>query len=96
MLLAGVKSGVLDPRDTKWIIKHLRRISKTGAARILRRQPNNAHFFYVCTLFDAEEGGCTNYNDRPGMCRNFPWYGRAPDKDVVANYPNCSYLEDLV
>ena len=80
--------------DARWIIKHLRRISRTRAAYILGRQPN-AKFFYICTFFDPEEGICTNYNDRPRMCREFPWYGRVPDREVIANYPNCSYLEDL-
>ena len=96
MLLAHVKSGKFDPRDTKWIIKNLRRISRVSASQILGRQPNSSHFFYVCTVFDSEENVCGDYENRPNMCREFPWYGRTPDKDVIANYPNYSYRADLV
>jgi len=96
MLLARVKSGELDPKETKWIMKNLRRISRTSAARILGRQPNKSYFFYVCTIFDPEENVCSDYEDRPRMCKGFPWYGRTPDKDVIANYPNCSYRADLM
>lgn len=28
---------------------------------------------YTCKWLDRETGSCTNYEDRPDMCRNFPY-----------------------
>jgi Fe-S-cluster containining protein len=50
-----------------------------------------------CDAFDPGTRLCTAREDRPPVCRDYPWYGddpvtcgRGPDL-----YPSCSYLADL-
>lgn len=49
---------------------------------------------WSCDAFDPVERLCTAHEDRPPVCSNYPWYGRAPVKGPVTN-PRCSYLLDL-
>lgn len=35
--------------------------------------------FYSCDRYDPEARACTAYDERPPMCRDFPWYGGQPD-----------------
>lgn len=50
--------------------------------------------FYRCDLFDPVERTCTAYDDRPPMCRNYPWYGDPPDPSKVLP-DQCGYLTDV-
>ena len=42
--------------------------------------------WYTCRLFDDLTNLCTDYENRPDMCRNFPWFGRCI-------YPGCGHLK---
>lgn len=50
----------------------------------------------VCNAFDPETRLCTAHEDRPPVCRDFPWYGAEPESwrsgDLMLQ---CSYLLDL-
>lgn len=35
-------------------------------------------FFYECEYFDSDTRRCTNYDNRPPMCADYPWYGQDP------------------
>jgi Fe-S-cluster containining protein len=51
-----------------------------------------------CDQFDPQARRCTAYEDRPPVCRDYPWYG---DKEgtrcarASSLYPECSYLLDI-
>lgn len=51
-----------------------------------------------CDAFDPETRLCTARDERPPICRNFPWYG-SDDPAVmakrIAGLPRCSYIEDV-
>lgn len=50
---------------------------------------------YHCLKFDKENRICSVHEDRPYVCRGFPWYGKKPWKEAIAKYPSCSFWEDL-
>lgn len=40
-------------------------------------------FTYTCRHFDQPSGNCTIYDDRPEMCRNYPYGRRCEDPDCT-------------
>lgn len=50
--------------------------------------------FYECPRFDPETRRCTDYANRPPLCREYPWYGDEPDA-AKALPTDCVYREDL-
>lgn len=52
-------------------------------------------FFFRCSNFDPATRQCTDYDNRPGMCRGYPWYGGQPRTDAALP-PDCSYQADLI
>lgn len=49
--------------------------------------------FYTCDIFDPVTRKCTDYDNRPGVCRDYPWYGSPPDPNK--SLPTmCSYRAD--
>jgi Fe-S-cluster containining protein len=49
-----------------------------------------------CDAFNPETRACTAREDRPPVCRGFPWYGREPSAKTAAPLsPQCSYLADV-
>ncbi len=61
---------------------------------------------YKCDAFDADTRLCTAHEQRPPICRDFPWYGRDPLEDTappLATYPDgrpllplrCSFWADV-
>jgi hypothetical protein len=61
-----------------------------------------AHFteacdgYWMCDVFDPEHGQCTAHDQRPPLCREYPWYGKEPSADQLGlMYSQCSYLADL-
>lgn len=51
-------------------------------------------FFYECRHYDRENRRCLNYENRPSLCRGYPWYGEPPDPSKALPV-ECSYREDL-
>ena len=90
-----------DPERCKtWVRDDLRRISQGEA---LRRRPslaidpswNRGVFFYECRHYDSALRQCRDYENRPSICRGFPWYGKEPIADTLEALPDCGYREDL-
>ncbi len=55
---------------------------------------------YSCDQFDTETRLCTAHDERPPVCRGFPWYGRPPEDEgrqpVAASLsPRCSFNADV-
>jgi Fe-S-cluster containining protein len=53
-----------------------------------------AAWYYRCDLFDTATRRCTDYEHRPDCCRDYPWYGMAPDPSKVLP-PRCSFNADV-
>jgi Fe-S-cluster containining protein len=50
-------------------------------------------WFYDCDQFDPETRQCRDYEGRPDVCREYPWYkGVRPDAKLP---PTCSYRTDI-
>lgn len=84
----------MDDRDRRWVLEHLTPLPKTkarldasgmsqgGVSYVIldsgEMVPMETHF-YSCDLFDPETRRCTAYDQRPPICRDYPWYGDPPD-----------------
>jgi Fe-S-cluster containining protein len=53
-----------------------------------------AAHYYECDRYDPVAKVCTAYDDRPDFCRDYPWYGDAPDPNKALP-PTCSYRADV-
>lgn len=51
-------------------------------------------FFRRCLHFDSETRQCTDYDNRPPMCRNYPWHGATP-RPNAALPKTCGYWLDV-
>lgn len=51
-------------------------------------------WFYRCDLYDPETRRCTDFENRPPMCRGYPWFDDPPDKRKNLP-PTCSFREDI-
>lgn len=49
--------------------------------------------YLACAYYDGQTQECRAYDQRPPVCRDFPWYGREPDGDFAEG--RCSYLLDV-
>jgi Fe-S-cluster containining protein len=53
-----------------------------------------ATHYYKCDRYDPVAKLCTDYDNRPDVCRGFPWYGQRPDRRKSLP-PTCSFNEDI-
>lgn len=53
-----------------------------------------AAHYYRCDRYDPVAKRCTDYEHRPDVCRDYPWYGQAPDPNKALP-PTCSYRADV-
>lgn len=51
-------------------------------------------WYYQCDRYDPVAKRCTDYEHRPDVCRDYPWYGELPDPNKALP-PTCSYLADV-
>lgn len=61
--------------DVKTARKAFTKKGEEKGERILRHQPDE-HFTTICRFLDLETRGCTIYEARPEVCREFPGDGR--------------------
>ena len=57
-------------------------------------------YTYRCRRFDTETRTCTAHDDRPHVCRDFPWYEDAGDVQKMAErsqyvHERCSFHRDV-
>jgi Fe-S-cluster containining protein len=98
-MLAGIPS---DPnRDLMYY--HWKRISKR---KVLKNNPNPALaklmndykeagmkvYWYSCDYLKGNI--CTNHENRPPICRGYPWYGEEPNPKTFLYGKNCGYKVD--
>lgn len=69
------------------MVIHLETREHKGETLGVYRDSDN---WYTCKHFNEESGNCMNYENRPDMCRNYP-YGRA------CTFKECTYKpEELI
>lgn len=98
----------VDPEMRRWVLEDLTPIPKRdGLARsphltqggttfaIIGGQPSAVTaFFYECRHYDPDNRACLNYENRPEVCSEYPWYGEGPDPSKALPL-TCSYLADV-
>lgn len=89
--------GVLGiPSDYPFAAAHWRPIEREEAMRLnpfyTARLPPDAHL-YSCTRL-GPDGRCTVYEERPLVCRGYPWYDAAP-RPLPLPDAECGYAVDL-
>jgi Fe-S-cluster containining protein len=50
---------------------------------------------YRCDRFDPESRLCTAHDDRPPICRGYPWYDNPPGRRLVVLPERCAFRADL-
>jgi Fe-S-cluster containining protein len=84
------------PSDHTFAAAHWRPLTREEAMRrnafYTSRLPADAHL-YTCDQL-GDDGRCTAYEERPLVCRGYPWYGRPPGTLPLAD-PDCGYRVDL-
>lgn len=89
--------GVSDDADGRFAREHWRPVGQSMLT---------GHVLVECDRFDPDTKLCTAHEDRPPICRGFPFYGRPPnlaalgsgqvlDRDHGRTDLGCSYLLDL-
>jgi Fe-S-cluster containining protein len=71
-------------REAVWLEVHWTVVATTSHGSHLR-----------CDQFDIDTRLCTAHDDRPAICRGFPWYGRAPSSEPGPLPLRCSFTADL-
>ena len=84
------------PSDHVFAAEHWHPLTREEAMRgnpfYTSRLPASAHL-YRCDRLGAD-GRCTAYEERPLVCRGYPWYG-GPPRDAPLADPECGYAVDL-
>ena len=84
------------PSDHQFAAEHWRPLTRDEGMRrnafYTSRLPPDAHL-YTCDRL-GDDGRCTAYDERPLVCRGYPWYG-APPRDMALADPECGYLVDV-
>lgn len=97
----------MDARTRRWILHELVPISRREgkarspwtdhAAMHIRAgkfDPGYSHF-YECRNFDRTTRRCTAYEDRPDVCRDYPYYGAKTLQPNIALPAWCSFRADI-
>lgn len=49
----------------------------------------------MCINYDVETRRCLDYDNRPPVCRDFPWYRKEPGFNVIDLDSVCGYKAEL-
>jgi Fe-S-cluster containining protein len=84
------------PSDHQFAAEHWRPLTRDEAMQLnafyTSRLAPEAHL-YSCDRLGAD-GRCTAYEERPIVCRGYPWYEQPPRDTALAD-PDCGYRVDL-
>lgn len=95
----------MHPDDKRWTLEDLTPMSRHQAKakepeyvrrllKIIKRAGAELPHFYSCRHFDPSTRTCTNYDNRPPVCRKYPWLTGKP----VVGTPlpqTCSFRADI-
>ncbi|MCK6553133.1 hypothetical protein L6Q96_00880 [Candidatus Binatia bacterium] len=94
--MAAVTSVLGIPSDMTFAAAHWRLLSREEAEHrnpfYVNRLPAEV-FFYSCDRVGAD-GKCQAYEDRPLVCRGYPWYDQ-PVRNLPLPHPECGYQIDI-
>ena len=83
--LAGLLRRPVSASNRRWLRNKLRRIGRDGAG-----------FTYRCLNFDSATRLCADYENRPDVCRGYPWYGKAPSAKRAGGLPQrCVFASEV-
>ncbi len=91
-------SGVLGiPSDHVFAAEHWHPLTREEAMRrnpfYVTHLPASAHLYWCDQL--SADGRCMAYEERPLVCRGYPWYGQ-PVRDMPLPDAKCGYVHDQV
>jgi Fe-S-cluster containining protein len=91
-------TGVLGiPSDSSFAAVHWHPLSREEAMQrnpfYTSRLPLDAHLYWCDQL--GEDGRCMAYENRPLVCRGYPWYDHPVFEMELAD-PSCGYFQDIV
>lgn len=88
-------AGVPEPGGQReWARRHLHFRRFRGEHQLTGSVRLDAGVEFDCGYFDKATRQCTAYDDRPAMCRDYPFYGRQPQADSTMG-GRCSFLADV-
>lgn len=95
--MAAVTQVLGIPSDHPFVVQHWRPLSRAEAMQLnpfyTSRLAPDAHL-YSCDMV-GDDGRCRAYDERPLVCRGYPWYGGLP-RDMPLPDPECGYAQDQV
>lgn len=99
--------GQIDPDDLAFYDEHLTPMRRADGRRMVMAWSTGwsevieggqamllPAFYYRCDRFDVETRRCTDYDNRPAVCRGYPWYGSPPDPNKALP-PTCSFRAEV-
>lgn len=113
MLADGSADDVVGAEEADWMRAHLTPIlPRRHGMKMVRswssgttwfHAPGSADlhpvlsWFYRCDLYDAETRRCTDFANRPTMCRQYPWYegDTQAERENKNLPPTCSFRADI-
>jgi Fe-S-cluster containining protein len=95
--MAAVTSALGIPSDMIFAARHWHPLTRQEAMQrnlfYVLRLPKDAHLYFCDQLGD--EGRCMAYEDRPLVCRGYPWYEQSV-REMELPDPSCGYHYDEV
>jgi Fe-S-cluster containining protein len=85
--LAQTKHGT----DAEWLLEHWHFIDYVPAPSPGLSQGAT----FRCDKFDPVSRQCTAHDERPQVCRGYPWYGKTPKQFDPTMGPRCSFVADV-
>ncbi len=99
LLFARAHFTVINRREGLQRAAYLSEGGKTTCAMDADSRPIVAwSFFYSCDRFDPETRSCTDYENRPPLCRDYPFYGAPLDdpwNKAKALPETCAFRADI-
>jgi Fe-S-cluster containining protein len=92
------RAGETASDDDRFIAAHWHPVSGwCGAEGGGQAAPGVVRLDLRCDAFDPATRLCTARENRPPVCRDYPWYGDEPatSSRAATLYPGCSYLADV-
>lgn len=83
---------------SRFVLAHWREITEGEAQRRLPGflAGGEGGAFYACDRFDEATNRCTAHDDRPPICRDYPWYRKGPsERNLHRCLTHCTYWADL-
>lgn len=104
-------AGIIDESEARWVLEDLVPMSRREVKRLqpdlldhrvipppgllLAGEIGILPDFYSCRKWDPETRRCTDYENRPRPCREYPWYDDETPNPMKRLPPECSFNADI-